>query len=235
MANRVARAMPRISAVKISRAQLSAACRRGFTLLELMIAITIVAFVVAAVLPHLDSRNNEIRSTIRHLAVLSRELRFRAKLQNATYRLVIDMEKNSKGQTVDSYWVERASGNILNDYNPRSPPKNPAQMAAAQKEAKDNDEIIPQSRFTMAHGIMRKPIVLPDGLVFDSVELENLNDPVTKGVVYIYFLPSGFADESAIHISYGKHLHWTLITLPFTGRMVILPEKRMLKNLGNAI
>ena len=195
-----------------------------------MIAITIVAFVVAIVLPKINNNDNKTKAIIRKLSTLSRELRFRAKLQNATYRLVFDMETDGDDHPVDSYWVEKASGNVLNDYNPKSPPKNPAKLAQERKDAKKQDKKLPPPRFTMDTSIMRKPIVFPSKLVLKSVELSTLDNPVTKGVVYIHFLPSGFADEAAVHIQLEKN-KWTLVTQPFTGQMVILPENKSLKDL----
>ena len=195
-----------------------------------MIAITIVAFVVAIVLPRINNNDNKTKAIIRKLSTLSRELRFRAKLQNATYRLVFDMETDDNDHPVDSYWVEKGNGNILNDYNPKSPPKNPAKLAQQRKAAKKNDEKLPPPRFAMDTSIMRKPIVFPSKLILKSVELSNLDEPVTKGVVYIHFLPSGFADEAAIHLKLG-HSKWTLVTRPFTGQMVILPEDKSLNDL----
>ncbi|HXE42083.1 MAG TPA: hypothetical protein VN516_03575, partial [Candidatus Baltobacteraceae bacterium] len=124
----------------------------------------------------------------------------------------------------------KGSGNILNDYDPESPPKNPAEQEQAQKRAKEHDEKLPPPQFVIDQAITRKPVVLPGGLALKSVELSNLDEPVTKGVVYIHFLPSGFADEAAIHLELGKN-KWTLVTQPFTGRMVILPENKSLKDL----
>ncbi len=195
-----------------------------------MITITIVAFIVAIALPRIAGHTNQTKAIIRKLSTLSRELRFRAKLENATYRIVFDMEEDDKGNPLDSYWVEKGHGSILNNYNPESPPKNPADEARARKEAKDHDEKLPPPQFTIDRSITQKHVVFPSQLILKSVELSTLDEPVTKGVVYIHFLPSGFSDEAAVHLNYGK-IRWTLVTQPLTGRMVILTENKSLKDI----
>ena len=77
----------------------------GFTLIEIMITIAIMAFVVAMVLPKINNKNNDLRATVRRFTVLNRELRNRAQLQNATYRIAIDMETDeATGRRVVLYW-----------------------------------------------------------------------------------------------------------------------------------
>jgi hypothetical protein len=177
-------------------------------------------------LPRLNNKNNELRATVRKLAVLSRELKAHAKLQNATYRLVINMVEEDR-KPKHQYWVERAAGEILNDYDPKDPPKLPD----PNKELTDEEKKEPPPPFAPDTRLMKKPETLPDGLLFESVELGSIEGPVSSGLVYIHYLPSGFADEAAIHLKQGDKLKWTLAIDPITGRVDIIDEFRSLKDL----
>lgn len=179
-------------------------------------------------LPRLGGRSNEIKSAVRKLAVLSRDLRSRAKLNNATYRLVIDMGDDEStdgndGKIKTTLWVERAQGEILNDYDPKNPPKLP------KKENEDEDA--PAPIFSPDSKVLKKPLELPAGLIVESVELAIDKDPITSGRVYIHYLPTGFVDEAAIHLKNGKTIFWTLAIEPLTGRMDIINENRRLEDL----
>lgn len=204
----------------------------GFTLLEVIITVAIIAAIVAMAFPRLGGRNSEIKSTVRKLAILSRDLRSRAKLNNATYRLVIDMGDSESASTNNNkikttYWVERAQGEVLNDYDPKNPPKLPSKDET--KEKKEDEEL--PSLFSPDPKIFKKPQELPPGLIIESVELVSAEDPITSGLVYIYYLPTGFVDEAAIHLKHGEKIAWTLATEPLTGRMDIVNENRKLEDL----
>jgi len=202
----------------------------GFTLIEIMVTIALIAFMVTIALPKISNKNNEIKATVRKLASMTRELRSRAKLQNATYRLVIDMAEED-GHPRHTYYVEKGAGNIVNNYDPKSPPKNLAEQESEAKKAKEHGDELPPPDFVPDAHFSKGPVDLPKGLEFESVELNNLDAPVTTGVVYIHFLPSGFSDEAAIHLKQGEKAHWTLYTQPFTGRMEIMDKFMALKDL----
>jgi prepilin-type N-terminal cleavage/methylation domain-containing protein len=199
---------------------------KGFSLLEVIVTVSIIAAVVTLAIPRLNNKNTELRATVRKLAVLSRELKNRAKLQNATYRLVINMAVEGK-EPVHQYWVERAQGQILNDYDPENPPTLP-DPADAEKNKEE-----PPPAFTLDVKVLKEPQKLPSGLLFESVELASAEEPITSGLVYIHYLPSGYADEAAIHLKQGEKIRWTLAVQPLTGRVDIIDSFRSLEDLNS--
>jgi prepilin-type N-terminal cleavage/methylation domain-containing protein len=200
--------------------------KKGFTLLEVIIVITIIAAMATLVVPKISGKSTEVRGLIRKLGVLSRELKNRAKLNNATYRLVINMgEKDRK--PYHTFWVEAAPGQVLNNYDPKNPP----QWTEDEAEKKEMEKNQPKSPFQPDGKVMKRPDVLPTGMIFEKVELSSLQDPVTSGIVYIHYLPSGFADEAAIQITYDKKLKWTIAVQPLTGRVDIMDSHVTLKEL----
>jgi prepilin-type N-terminal cleavage/methylation domain-containing protein len=201
--------------------------RRGFSLIEVIITVTIIAFVSAMALPKLNNHNNDIRMVVRKIAVISHMLSQRARLQNATYRLVINMSENPEAKKpIHEFWVEMAHGQILNNYDPKNPPK-----LATADDKKNNDKDKEVSPFTPAGQILKKPFELPGDLLFESVELASLKEPVKSGLVYIYYYASGFTDEAAIHLKYGEKIKWTLAVEALTGKVDIINEFRALEDL----
>ncbi|MDR2710657.1 MAG: GspH/FimT family pseudopilin [Burkholderiales bacterium] len=70
---------------------------RGFTLLELMIVLVLVAIIMATAIPLLlgdGPSNSELRSAARQLAAAARQVRGEAVTQRSEMLLVIDLERN---------------------------------------------------------------------------------------------------------------------------------------------
>lgn len=197
----------------------------GFTLIEIIVTVAIIAAIAAIALPRIGGRSNELKSVVRKISVLCRELKLRAKLNNATYRLAINMSEEDR-KPKHEFWVEKAQGEILNNYDPKNPP----QLAPPEKNESDG-EAAPPSLFSADTRILKKPEVLPAGLTFESVELANVKEPITNGLVYIHFFPSGYSDEAAIHLRLTEKIKWTLATQPLTGTVDILTEYKKLEDL----
>jgi general secretion pathway protein H len=192
--------------------------RAGFTLIEIMVVIGIIAAVLAIGAPRLLGTANSMRASIRKLAVLTREIRNVARLTNSTGRLVIQMDEE-KGH---SYWVETASGNAL--------------LLTAEQERElerltelQREEQGPKAAFKPDSRLVRSPISLPRGLFFGSVELGAKDTTLTEGKAYIHFFPAGLSEEAAIYITDRKTLNWTITIHPLTGRAEVLERKVSLK------
>ena len=193
----------------------------GFTLIEIMIVIAIMAAVIAVGAPKLLNTSAQMRSTVRKLAIATREIRNSARLTNTTARLVINMNAE-KGY---SYWVESAPGN--------------ATMLSAdqEKEMKEltesqRSETAVKPEFQTDTHVIRKPISLPRGMIFESVEY-NSREAITAGPAYIHFFPQGLSEEVAIHMTDKKTLNWTISINPLTGRADVWEKKIALKELRN--
>ena len=79
---------------------------RGFTFLEIVIVIALLATILGLALPKIRKTNNNMKSVMRELSVLSIEVRpLRARLKNGTYRIAFDMN----GTEDSLYYVEAAN------------------------------------------------------------------------------------------------------------------------------
>lgn len=188
--------------------------QRGFTLIEIMIVLAIMAALITVGAPRL-LKNNEgnIKAVARNFIVLSKELRNKARLTNSTYRLAISMEAGE-----EKYWVERANGPQTVD-------------PEAYEKEKETGEDAPPPLFQMDKSLLKKEKELPGGLRFASVETVNMKAPMTSGVAYIHFFPEGFVEASAVQITNGNNLTWTLVFNPLTGQADIIEKASSLKDI----
>lgn len=184
--------------------------------MEIMIVILIIGGSVTMFFSKVNNNNSEIKEAVRQFGVLTRDLHNRAKLSNSTFRLVIDMSEGSKEtQGSHKYWVESASGSRLASKDSITSP--------FKKDKKDDDEQ-KTSEFTPDARFGKKQKKLPSGVFFEDVEVKQLGEPITSGIVYIHFRPEGFVDEAAIHLKYNDKLRWTVSIHPLTGRSFINTE-----------
>ena len=183
---------------------------KAFTLIEILIVLSIIAAVLALSIPRIQKRENNIRSVARQMSVMAKEIRNHARLTNSTMRLALDL-----GEKEPKYWVEKSAG---------------VELRLAKEDEKLDEEKKPKSSFQLFKTLTKKEKDLPPCLFFKSVEVLNY-EPVTEGVGYIYFSPEGFVDFSAIQITDKKKLIWTLVFNPLTGQVDTLTEGKELKDL----
>lgn len=189
--------------------------KRGFTLIEVMIVLAIIAGIVVLGAPRIFKSSTNLKSIARHLIVLSKETRNQARLGNATLRIVFDIKEES-----GTYWVERASGPVAIDIQKLQEPE----------EEEDSEEKVP-SAFSMDTSLLKQPRALPDDMKFVSVESINMERPITEGKAYVHFSPQGFVEASAIQISNANGQIWTLVINPITGQADIIEKAATLKDL----
>lgn len=197
---------------------MSRSAQLGFTLIELMIVLVILAAVVTLGVNRIDNKNNEMKSAVRKLSVLSKELKTAAKLQGATFRLAIDLGKAGIKKKEQQFWVEKSTSQVLVPKDEETP---------LEPDKKDDDA--PPPAFARDDKILKGLKELPGFLEFTEVELARNSTKATDGLVYIYYFPHGLNDEAAIHLRAGEKLNWTLLIHPLTGKATIAPTSVQLQ------
>lgn len=198
---------------------------KGMTLIEIMVVLGIIAMIIGMAMPRLSNRNYQLKSTVRKFTVLSRELHNYAKLRQTTYRLVLSMtpaDETPDGEPLYEYWVESTTKNIA------LPSEDREEQEAEEDE--DGNPIDPNG-FTMDNKIFKSKQALPSGMRFESVELAVGDEVIDRGLAYIHFSPQGLVEESAIHITYGDSIHWTMAIHPLTGRAEVVSRDISLKEI----
>jgi len=200
--------------------------QKGFTLMEIMIVLAIMGAMVAMVIPRIGNRNNEIKAEVRKLSTLTRQVRSLAKLQNATYRLVLDL--NSEGNDSYSYWLEKANKEILLTEERE---ENYIKSLESQRDEEEEKAADPQG-FVMDKSILRGKKNLPSNMIFENIEISGYEKPLNAGKVFIHFFPSGRVEEAAIHLKLDD-FQWTLAIHPLTGKTDIASQYISLKDVTN--
>jgi Tfp pilus assembly protein FimT len=185
-----------------------------------MIVIAIIAGIIAIGAPKLFSSAAAQRTAVRKLAVMTREIRNNSRLYNCTTRIVISMEKD-KGH---GYTIESAEGNAA--LMTEDQEKEVEKLTDIQKENEGKS-----AKFSQETRVLKKPIALPKGLFFESVEYTGRTKPITEGTAMVNFFPQGLSEEVAIHMTDRKTLNWTIAINPLTGRADVYERKITLKEI----
>jgi len=155
---------------------------RGFTLIEILLVLAIIAMVTSIGIPAVGRLTYQrVAGTTRRFVGVLRSVRNDAILLNRIYRLAIDFEKQT-------WWIEKQSklellGSESQGQKPVDP-KNPQ----------------PASGFNIADKYGTKPRELPGGVVFDGVLTEK-DGLLRSGMVYVHFFPSGYAEQSVVYLN----------------------------------
>lgn len=198
---------------------------RGFTLIEVMITLGIIAGIVVLAMPYISNRNSQTKAVLRQLTVLSRELHTRAKLQGVVYRLVIDLGPETGGEKyTQKYWVEKANGQTVLKANEEE------LAAELAKETDENKRKDPRG-FEVDHSMIKKEAELVPGMRFEKVELSRAKDPIIHGKAFINYMPAGLVDEAAIHIKGEKNNEWTIAIHPLTGKAELISKTLSLQEI----
>lgn len=200
--------------------------QRGFTLLEIMVVLGLVAAVIALGVPKLSSPNSKMRSSLRKLTAVSRQIHTHAQLHGALYRLVIDLGEGDGSP--QSYWVERStSRTVLSARDLEARQEGPI----SSEPREDQDEDAPPSDFTPAPRLGDRKEEIPSVLRIKDVEISSVDRPIDSGLAYIYFFPQGRVEEAVIHLQGAQKNQWTLSIHPLTGQSHLIPDHVSLRQL----
>jgi len=180
-----------------------------------MITLAILSLVITMAVPRIKKTNTNIKTIVRELGVLSREVRNTAQLKNGTYRIAFLLN----GQQ-DSYWVEASNRPIL----VMSEDKKKKIQSLSEKDRPPED-------FQKVDRPLKEERKMPPGLFIKSVETKGLSAPIEKGNAYIHFSPEGLVQQSIVQLTDGKKLIWSLVFNPLTGHTDIVEHAISLKEL----
>ncbi len=186
----------------------------------------IFASIAVIAITKMDRGNHQIKDAVRELSLLSRDLFYKARLRNKTYRIVFKLDEEKEHR----YWVESSSSVGPIDRKLESAQKT---SGSDEKGADDAEEskgaMAPRGSFQPDMESVKEPRALPKPLKFQEIEIFGRSQSITEGLGYIHFLPQGFVEESAIHITGGEKLNWTLVVHPLTGKTQVLTSYIPLK------
>lgn len=196
---------------KKKKLQLKTKSQSGFTLIEILIVLGILSAVLALGLNRFRKNENTVKSALREISVLSREVRNHARLTQSTMRLMIEISpKESK------YWVEKGNASEKRD------------LKMIFKPDQDQDDK-KKPAFTLYKKLTKKQKALGKGVSFKSLEVLNM-EPITEGLSAIYYSAEGYVEASVLQLGDDKNT-WSLVFNPLTGFVDISEEAKSLKDI----
>lgn len=198
----------------------------GFTLIEILIVVVIIAGVFSIFAPNFFSKSDrELRSEIRRLSLLAKDVRSRALISKNTHRIVFNLQEE-----IVTFKVEEAEGRVLLD-TPEDRLKfinGKKNFTEAELEAyMKSNPFKPVERFSK-----KGPLKLAPELTIKQIELQGIKEAFKSGEVEIYFMPEGFVELAVIQVqTKDEALKWTLATSPLTGVMDVFEGHLSMENI----
>lgn len=190
--------------------------RNGFTLIEILVVIVILALVTLVAIPVVDRVfRDKIKSAVMRIAGMSRYIYSEAVLKHRVYRMVIDLDQNA-------YFVEYSNKDVVL--------LSPEEEAELRRKEADGDLTDEEKKkltpFTADSAKFSGPKKLPPGVVFMDVMKEKAGKAVTGGKVYIHFFPNGHAERAIIHLreESGDDVTYSLVIKSITGQMQLFHD-----------
>ena len=193
--------------------------RRGFTLIEMLIVLGIIASLMSFGVNVVGSNTNDMRDTSRNFIRLIRYMYNQAAVKNEYYRLVINLEEQK-------YFAQYSAEPF---YVVREGDETEALRISNELEGKSGDEeeaaaeaAVNVGAFSEAEDDLLEIFKVPEGIKIASVYVMHRLDKVEEGKVYLYFFPKGMTEFAVIHLSdLDEENFMSLIVNPLTGSVEI--------------
>jgi general secretion pathway protein H len=188
---------------------------RGFTLVELMIAVAVLAVLAAAVVPAVSSLSGaDARKAAGELSGSLRYLFDTAALRHATCRMVLDLDARTYGAECAPKLVGVARPDAK-DAKPLD--EEELKRRFPDEEDADRRRLLAGTRFGAFTDSLLRKRELPGRTALKEVRVEGRREPVTEGQAYVHFFPGGQGERAFIEVVDGAAVY-TVVVEPFTGR-----------------
>lgn len=182
----------------------------GFSLIEILVVLGLIAALAAFVIPRVNVKQGNLKSSMRQLSVLSRETRQLARMKQSTYRIVFDLDSNPP-----KYWVEYTSQAVtLTEIENQ----NNSNSNSDSDSDSDSDSEASAPNFARDEQLLKSDKALPLGIRIIGVDTSSNPEPKTSGLAYIYYWPTGLADAAVIRLSNQNEKVMSIVIQPLTGR-----------------
>jgi type II secretion system protein H len=182
----------------------------GFTLIELMVVVAIIALVSGLVMPSINSMFKvSLNSTARNLANTIKETYNSTVVTGNVHRIVYDFKAKQ-------FWVEVGPSTALLE-SKESKERDAKRRSIIKEKDKDKNED-KNGGFLLARSVTRKKQNLPAGVEFEDILTQQSPDPAVDGTAFTHFFPNGLAEQTIVRIKDSSDHHASLVISPLLGR-----------------
>ena len=164
--------------------------------MEVLIAVAVIASSLVLVVSQIRPSENKAKKTLRDMRSLNRTLYSLSRVQNRSYRLAVQLNRDEP-----FYWVE-----VKNKL------KTSFEMKPSEDQASDSPFFVKDA------SIIEDKKALPKKFFFDIPDKEILDDDI----VYINYNPHYFSNPKTLLIKKEDKTAWTLNFNPLVGELEIL-------------
>ena len=166
---------------------------RGFTIIELLLVITILGIVVAIIAPSMarSIKGNRLRTGLRSVVMAGRYARSMAVLRQTTMSVTFDLDAGSI--SVDQLAPAPSDETGMNDYGDTAEMEStPDPVIVSDGDFSD----IPENTAVATHDLSRKL----DGVTIEYVEMTDTDEQFTEGTCRILYRSNGRCTPHRVRI-----------------------------------
>lgn len=205
----------------------------GFSLIEILIVLGLMAVIIITVAVPRQSQQKAYTNYFRRFSLMSKKIKNRAQIENATYRMVFLLTNDEEPVIT----VEKAEGAALlgtedeteelfeNIYK-----KKLEEQKQTEEEKKESQKV---SNFKLSKRFDPEQLDKPKGLQIKQIEISGLPtiiEPESLGA--FHYFPNGLVEEVAIQVqTEDESLQWTLVSDPLTGEFYTFGSFKTLKEI----
>lgn len=203
---------------------------RGFTLLEIGIALVLLGLMIAVAVPSLNAVSGaRLKENTNLIGGAVRDTYARTALLGRSTRIVFDLEQQA-------WWIEESEGvarvkpvKLQADRDGKLKlDERDQRLEGIEEDTTDAKELAKVSlltgpAFKPVDSDWGKPQKLPSEVRFKSIWIEHLDEKVSRGVAALYFYPGGFTEEAHITLTDDEQGErtLTLVVQSLTGEVYV--------------
>jgi general secretion pathway protein H len=161
------------------------------------------------------------RAAAGELAGAARYLFETAALRHETCRLALDVDHAT-------WWAECTRDRVYKPGDRRAAQREEDDAALEERFPQERDaekrRLLARARFGQFKDRLAKKRALPGNAAFSEVWSEHAEEPISKGMAYVYFYPSGQAEAARVPVVDGSNVY-SVVTQPYTGRARVVTGK----------
>jgi prepilin-type N-terminal cleavage/methylation domain-containing protein len=206
----------------------------GFSLIEILIVLGLIAVIITSFGRPTRSQQKIYQDYFRKLSLMSKQIKNRAQIERATYRMVfymrddapveITVEKSDRPVLLGS---EKESEELFEDmFKQKLEEEGNTKDDKKEKEGEVKD-------FQLSERFKPESLDRPRGLKIKQIEISGLSEIFEpEGLAVFHYFSNGLVEETLIQVqTEDKRLKWSLLTDPLTGEIYALGGHKTLEEI----